>query len=327
MIHQLTRKCNQQESTNLILLSQILKTKDVGIAYGLREKRAIFSPYTAREILILNMTNRSISPRVVTKHKEQMIAGKYFAVDPIKFDWNGELIDGQHRLTALAKCHPDTMIEFLVVYNCDPDVRKVIDTGRKRTNADTLGILGYKYPKLIPSLIKHTFLGHKLKFISATAQKNACCPFDYTSQLTVEQVEYMYEQHRDAIDFVLQIAQPGNSLSVTKSTAVLAPFVRAYYTQNHERLSIAIQVFYTGELARFVDKVKNVNVLGNLMKLRESIEKGKSVSGVGLRNYCLTSSCLVNFLTDTEIKHIKPITKEQFPVPTLDKVTPLSKLD
>lgn len=58
--------------------------------------------------------------------------------DPIRFDADGRLLDGQHRLLAIvASGIPLKGVQ--VIRNMETDVFKVIDSGLQRTNADSLG--------------------------------------------------------------------------------------------------------------------------------------------------------------------------------------------
>lgn len=61
--------------------------------------------------------------------------------EPVRFDRNRELLDGQHRLAAIVESGI-TLKNQLVVYNLDPDVLATIDTGSKRTLCDNLKIEG-----------------------------------------------------------------------------------------------------------------------------------------------------------------------------------------
>ena len=65
-----------------------------------------------------------------------------FAADPIRFDTEGNLLDGQHRLQALANCESGTKIRFLVVYGLEAESQLVMDQGRKRSAGQQLSMLG-----------------------------------------------------------------------------------------------------------------------------------------------------------------------------------------
>jgi hypothetical protein len=60
----------------------------------------------------------------------------------IAFDWNGKLIDGQHRLWAIFKS--EKTVSVRVTLNCEPESIKTVDTGTSRSNGDMLTLNGHK---------------------------------------------------------------------------------------------------------------------------------------------------------------------------------------
>jgi len=103
------------------------------------------TPLIAQRYLERNAANRPLSNRTVTElssaiqNDEWQING-----EAIKFDEHGNLIDGQHRLNAVIKSNRS--IKSYVLKNLPTDSFKTLDTGKKRNNADTLGLLGYGNP-------------------------------------------------------------------------------------------------------------------------------------------------------------------------------------
>lgn len=89
-----------------------------------------------------NHRNRSIRWRNVKLLAAEMQKGRFVTNgDPIRFDTNRELLDGQHRLAAIVDSGV-TLKNQLVVCNLDPDVMATIDTGAKRKLGDQLKING-----------------------------------------------------------------------------------------------------------------------------------------------------------------------------------------
>jgi hypothetical protein len=85
---------------------------------------------------------RHLSERRVEKFANAMLKGQWHLThQTIGLDSNGILIDGQHRLAAVVAS--DTVQQFLVVYESDPDTFDVIDTGAARSPSDSLAIAGY----------------------------------------------------------------------------------------------------------------------------------------------------------------------------------------
>lgn len=85
--------------------------------------------------------NRTISERTVNAYAEMMSRnGQWFVTGQgLTFDWDGFLIDGQHRLWAVVR--HDKPVDMLVVRNADPNSIGAIDKGRSRKLADELRML------------------------------------------------------------------------------------------------------------------------------------------------------------------------------------------
>lgn len=106
------------------------------------------TPEVAGEMLTHNRSNRNVREKTVRHYARDMRNDDWHLGDTIKFDWNGRLIDGQHRLIAVAES--GTTQRFFVVRNLPPEVQVVIDSGAKRTGADALRFEGHtNYSTLI----------------------------------------------------------------------------------------------------------------------------------------------------------------------------------
>jgi hypothetical protein len=98
----------------------------------------IWTPAKAKEALESNIVNRALRPRSVSSYQKEMETGRWqMAGEPIKFSVDGKLLDGQHRLTALANAAVES-IEFVVVRGLAPESQIVMDSGAARTAADAL---------------------------------------------------------------------------------------------------------------------------------------------------------------------------------------------
>lgn len=105
---------------------------------------AIVDPITAERWLSTNTNNRPVSRDEVDRFARDMAAGRWqLTGEAIKFDINGNILDGQHRLLAILKS--GATIQTLVVFNLSSTAQTVMDTGRKRTAANALHFLGYKH--------------------------------------------------------------------------------------------------------------------------------------------------------------------------------------
>lgn len=100
------------------------------------------TPDISAEWLGKNVKNRKRSDKTTAQYARDMKAGRWrLTGDPIRFDVNGNLIDGQHRLQACI----DADVNFVsaVVYGLQPDDQDVLDSARSRTAADALQIHGH----------------------------------------------------------------------------------------------------------------------------------------------------------------------------------------
>jgi hypothetical protein len=105
--------------------------------------RETVTPQMAEQWLGRNRRNRNVRPAAVTRYARDMAAGDWlYTGEAIKFDTNGNLIDGQHRLHAVVEA--DCPVEMEIVRDLDIATQDIMDTGMKRTHGDMLALHGYK---------------------------------------------------------------------------------------------------------------------------------------------------------------------------------------
>lgn len=108
----------------------------------LNSEKATVTPSIAAAWLEKNTHNRPISQTKVEQYAADMKAHKWdLNGEPIIFDWDDTLQDGQHRLWACVESA--TAFDTMVTRGVDPDTFKTIDTGAARKAHDVLGIAGY----------------------------------------------------------------------------------------------------------------------------------------------------------------------------------------
>jgi hypothetical protein len=105
-------------------------------------------PRDAELLLELNRNNRPPRSRVSDQYAADMKSGRWlYAAEPLKFDVEGVLLDGQHRLMGLASLineAPELSIKFMIVTGLDKQSQSVMDQGSKRTAGDNLSLSGIK---------------------------------------------------------------------------------------------------------------------------------------------------------------------------------------
>jgi hypothetical protein len=99
------------------------------------------TPEIAEHWLTFNRSNRNVRKFVVEAYASDMLNGRWiYTGDAIRFDEDGTLIDGQHRLLAIIQSGmPQTM---RVIRGLDSSAKKVIDTGARRMVSDVLQMQG-----------------------------------------------------------------------------------------------------------------------------------------------------------------------------------------
>lgn len=117
-------------------------------------KRETITPALAEQYLRQN-NNRKIKSRSLQRIIDQMKNGEWQedTGETIKFDRNGNLLDGQHRLQSLIET--GLTFDFLVVRGLKPEAFDVIDTGKPRTAGDALHMLGVKNYFNISAIIRN----------------------------------------------------------------------------------------------------------------------------------------------------------------------------
>lgn len=118
----------------------------------MKVRRAVITPELAQKILALNPTlseedaavykrNRKLTRPQVEKWKRVIAAGRWkLTHEGLAISNTLKLLDGQHRLTAVAE--GETPVEFIIFAGVDEDTFKVIGQGKTRTAADALSTVG-----------------------------------------------------------------------------------------------------------------------------------------------------------------------------------------
>jgi hypothetical protein len=112
------------------------------------------TPELAHEWLSRMPKNRRLKKTKII-HLGRLIAGDMYMLngEAIKFDWNNELRDGQHRLHAVIAANKP--IQTCVIYDLNPAAFATMDLGTRRSNGDFLYIDGEVNSKLLSGAALH----------------------------------------------------------------------------------------------------------------------------------------------------------------------------
>jgi hypothetical protein len=118
----------------------------------------VITPEVAKEWLDKNTNNRPISQGRVELYAEDMRNGRWTGENgqTIVFSSTGELMDGQHRLSAIVASGKSQ--RMLVVRDVRKAAFDTIDNGRARTPGDILALEGIKNSTLVASIARSAYL-------------------------------------------------------------------------------------------------------------------------------------------------------------------------
>jgi len=119
----------------------------------MRVSQETITPAIAEKYLKKNTFNRPLSPGTVRRYAIDLENGLWVQNgETVKFNCDGTLIDGQHRLKAIS--NSGIPAKMIVVRGLEKKVFANIDNGRKRNLADLLAILGYKHHQQLSGALR-----------------------------------------------------------------------------------------------------------------------------------------------------------------------------
>ena len=114
----------------------------------------VVTPEMAKKWLDTMVTNRPLKQWAVNSYADAIINGKFRTNGEfIKFDWNGNLCDGQHRLSAIVKANRPVLM--CIARNCDPADFVTYDSGVNRKPADLISLNSRYYAQVGPLITSY----------------------------------------------------------------------------------------------------------------------------------------------------------------------------
>lgn len=269
-----------------------------GITYNLE----LVTPEQAKKWVEMNAENqRKLKEDVVLGYSRDMLSGRWRLTpdSPVSFDWNGRLINGQHRLSAVTVAN--IPIQFIVSRGWSPDVIECIDQGKSRTDVDRAHAKGFLHL-------------NSTHFAIARACFYNPCEFSYAIKLTSQELLDLVIRHEEAISFSMKTS---GYKGASAFSPILASVARAWYTQNHLRLQEFLEVLQSGHV------IHSAGVDSAAVTLREFYYKNTPKKN-GDRSYRTSmyrraNTALIAFLQKRPLtKHARESTSNFFPVAEFD---------
>lgn len=161
----------------------------------MKVEEKLIGPSEAREMLSANTHNRPLNKRSVMQLANAIKRGEWEENgDAIRFSETGVLLDGQHRLAAIAESGES--VKTLVVSGLKDSAFDVIDRGKSRTVGHVLAIRGEKNYNALASVARLLFL-----------YKETGNPFHGNPDLvpTARQIEQLIDDNPGARDAVADV--------------------------------------------------------------------------------------------------------------------------
>lgn len=113
----------------------------------------LMTPAHAQMLLTKNFNNRRIKVALVAKLKNDILNDNWHLThQAIAVDVNGNVIDGQHRLTAIVSAQKS--VPVMLAVDCDPESMIAVDTGAVRSAGDVLTLEGIKNASIKAAVIR-----------------------------------------------------------------------------------------------------------------------------------------------------------------------------
>jgi hypothetical protein len=153
------------------------------------------TPKLAEKWMAANTGNRPLRRALVGRYAEVIRRGQWeLNGESIKFDEDGKLLDGQHRLAAIVEANK--AVKSYIVRDLPRKVFDTLDNGEKRTGADVFSLRGEKNGATLASAIRLLLVYKEY----GGFQRNQKTAFITTRDL-IEGVE-KYPKLRESVDFI-----------------------------------------------------------------------------------------------------------------------------
>lgn len=263
----------------------------------------LITPEMAKAWLGLRGPNRRLKPGGVEKYAQDMREGRWrLTHQGIAFDKNGNLIDGQHRLSAIVMSGVSVMM--VVTHGVEDVALPDIDIVLKRTVPDCVKIsTGKALHGHVVSLCNAMRRG--MFHVSSTGRGKTMSP---------EQALAWLERHGEAIEFASELVGSGGKSRGLGRADVAAVMARAYYHAPGDRIATFYKIVSNTALAL----QSNEPGAGSALMLNQYLlmaTTGYGGSVKALRTYAKTSRALKAFLDGQSLAKLYDATTELFPLP------------
>ncbi|RSM66254.1 hypothetical protein DMH03_03765 [Amycolatopsis sp. WAC 01376] len=176
----------------------------------------LIDPKIATEILRWNEGNRKLDRDTVELYAQAMKRGEWqLSHQGIAIDIDGVLLDGQHRLAAVVRSGVSVLM--LVVRGVDRSTFSVVDTGKRRSAADTLRTIGAPDVLNLAAALRCLHLYDTLPGGAGWSGPR--------SRITNDQVMELYQRHPAMLECIRRARPVSASVGIITSACATAIYV------------------------------------------------------------------------------------------------------
>lgn len=256
-------------------------------------KRVVVTPGQALKWLeTVNTNNRRLSESLVRRFARDMADGKWvFTHAGIAFAPDGTLLDGQHRLWAVAEAN--VPVEFYVWQNVPPEAMMGIDCGKSRSMDDILNIAGTN------GEVSRSRLAVLRAMLGGFGSPPTLSPVETSKALHL---------HHDAIEFALtHLPTLSNARGINTATT-RGVIARAYYTLDLRMLKNFCRQLTTGIVTSDEESV--------VVLLRQYLQENRGNSfSVRMQRYAKIQRALIAWCRGENPGRLYAVSAEYFPLP------------
>lgn len=210
-----------------------------------RSFNAVVTPELAKKWLGTQTLNRNVQTHAMLGYRTDMINGLWsFTGDPLRFDINGHLIDGQNRLEALGGITvPNFALPFVVQIGLPPEAQQRMDQGARRTAGQQLFLKGIPSGSNLAAAIRFSWKWERGELFGGNRTQ------EQGTAVTNAQVVNWIDQHRsralrslDDLNFIRSSGLRPNiglAFSLRAGANDLSEEVTVMFTEMHELTNLS----------------------------------------------------------------------------------------
>lgn len=326
MVQNRVKGVNPDPGSNMLQVLNILgKAPEKKYFSGKYYEEILVTPKQAEKLLEFNSKkNRRQSNRRVISLRKNIEEYGYHSTNPISFDENWNIADGQHRTRAISQLKNNIAFPILFAFNIPEDDISFIDMGMNRTVSHQLEMMGIENGNFIHPILKGALKGQSLRFKDRSAWDKASNLYEPSQLFSAKDVEQIYYDNKEAFDFVVNLfCSQSGWVKKKKNDAIKGAFFRAWHHENREMLKEFVRI-YKGDFRQNEDP-RHMALIGAFERKVNSKEcEGRQGS---IFTYSVTEKAIHLFcaLRGKKIPNnprINPFDYEIYPLPTFDRRPP-----